>query len=158
MTDDAFSDDDKALVERWYAAERHKFVTPNAIELASYAERQSTETEAAMIEAALARDLALLDDLLAARHPGPVGAASASVIERAQVLVSKPAEIIPFTARRGRSVTGLRAAVVWGAAAASLCLVSLAGFTLGVQTQQSIESPASATPVDLLGQGDGPIG
>src|SRR5579862_5842855 len=67
MTDSAH-DADRALYERWRKNRPAEAVTPDALALARYAEFGLDEDEADAVELALATDLALFDDVIAARR------------------------------------------------------------------------------------------
>jgi hypothetical protein len=171
MNDDAPFQPDRTLYERWRSHESVP-VEPVAdldpILLAAYLDGRLSEAEAAPLERLLAADAAALDDLLASMSPIAPEIPSASLIARAQSLVpaSAPmaapasATILPFTPRpappRPRSVNAWAA---WGAVAASLVLISLVGFDLGMQTARNFdETSGAATSIDILDQSSGLLG
>src|SRR5579859_6247623 len=146
MMDDPPFEPDPSLVARWRAAGGVQPVeseaagpaatAPDALTLAAYAEGRLDAAEAERVEAALAADPELLDTLLALRLPPATETPSAALIRSAQALVSAPSAadpvVVPFGRRPAREVPPprLKAWLAWGAVAASLLLVSLAGFDL----------------------------
>jgi len=121
---------------------------PDALSLAEFAEHRLDGPEAAAVEAFLAADPSLAEDVaLASRAteiPPRIGdAALAATIARAAALVPAPPEaakaarhnVLPFrTARPAASSpapSSWRLAARWGVLAASLALVSWLGFALG---------------------------
>ncbi len=151
MMDDPPFEPDRALVARWRDATTAP-VPPDALTLAAYAEGRLGETEAEAVEAALATDPALLETLLALRAPAETETASATLIHSAQALVRAEAVVVPFPARKPVAARPVTAWLAWGAVAASLLLVSVAGFNLGVATGHTADaiSAGDESPSDLL--------
>jgi hypothetical protein len=156
MMDDPPFEPDRALFQRWREAAATPMATaPDALMLAAYAEGRLTEAESEQLEAALAVDPELLDTLLALRRPAGSAIPSAALIQSAQSCVPdrSDAVVVPF---RGQvavpaALGRVTAWLAWGAVAASLLLVSMAGFDLGVRTQHAVNASASyETPADLL--------
>jgi anti-sigma factor RsiW len=118
---------------------------PDALSLAEFAEDRLDGPEAAAVEALLAADPSLAEDVaLASRAteiPPRIGdAALAATIARAAALVPATPEatrhnVLPFRTARpplsSPAVSSWRLAARWGALAASLALVSWLGFALG---------------------------
>lgn len=154
MMDDPPFEPDRALFARWHAA-RDAAATapalPDALTLAAYAEGRLGEAAAEAVEAALAADPELLDTLLALRAP-PRAAASAALIRSAQALVRAEPVVVPFPVRKPAAARPVRAWLAWGAVAASLLLVSVAGFNLGAATSHAVDTTAAGdeSPSDLL--------
>jgi len=159
MTDSAH-DADRALYERWRKNRPAEAVTPDALALARYAEFGLDEDEADAVELALATDLALFDDVIAARRRSDPDAVPEAVMARALALVGEHqgASIVAFPGRRRSWPARYRSAMTWGALAACLVAVSVMGFGLGVDAQQAIDDTASAVPVDLLDGSDSSSG
>jgi hypothetical protein len=152
MNDDAPFQPDRTLYERWRS---HESVPADAdaeldpMLLAAYLEGRLGEDEAAPLEQLLAADPAALDDLIAC-DPVTPEIPSTAFIARAQALVGT-ATILPFAPRR--VVTAWAA---WGAVAASLVLISLVGFSLGMQTERNFNgSTGIGTSIDILDQSSG---
>lgn len=158
MSEEADFERDRSLFDLWRAHAR-PVVRPDPMLLAAYAEGRLDEADAAAVEAALAGDPALLDDVLEARRSVAASPATKAVVSRAQAIRPGPSgrvvELLPRRPRSARLVAGL---IAWGAVAASVLLVSFVGFHLGVQTQRAFDAPAGSTAVDLLGSGEGVIG
>jgi hypothetical protein len=154
MMDDPQFEPDRALVESWRRASMPRPAPPDLMLLAAYAEGRLNDAEAEPIEAALASDPALLDTLLALREPSAAAIPSAALIRSAQALVPGPALSAPSVvsfARRGAARRGADAWLAWGAVAASLLIVSTAGFSLGMNTGRAVDTPAGVeAPGDLL--------
>jgi len=122
---------------------------PDALSLAEFAEHRLDGPEAAAVEAFLAADPSLAEDIaLAGRAteiPPRIGdAALAATIARAAALVPATSEaarqaarhnVLPFRTARpplsSPAASSWRLAARWGALAASLALVSWLGFALG---------------------------
>jgi hypothetical protein len=148
MMDDPPFEPDRALFARWRAA-ADQAAALDALPLAAYAEGRLGEAEAAPIEAALAADPALLDTLIALRFVAETAAPSPGLIATAQALVPAKANPVLVAFRPRASLVGRIAA--WGAVAASLLVVSLAGFDLGVRTEHAVSAEAGYdAPADLL--------
>jgi anti-sigma factor RsiW len=151
MMDDPPFEPDRALVERWRAAVDAAAPPPDAMILAAYAEGRLDDAAAEQVEAALAADPELLDTLLALRAPAETALPSPALIRSTQALVAADPVVVPFI-RRAAPARGLNAWLAWGAVAASLLLVSLAGFDLGMQTGHAVDtvSVSDDSPSDLL--------
>ena len=155
MMDDPSFQAGKALFQRWRAASHPAMPTdtaPDALTLAAYAEGRLSDAEMALVEAALASDPALLDTLLALRLADAPETPSIALVQAAQVLV--PAQehpvVVPFPARRGGGASRVNAWLAWAAVAASLMIVSVAGFDLGIRTEHAV-SAADANGTDSAG-------
>ena len=153
--DDPPFEPDRALFERWRAAAGSDAPRDalDALTLAAYAEGRLDEAAAERVEAALAADPELLDTLLALRAPAEAALPSQELIRAAQALVP-PAEavVVPF-ARPAAAARPLKAWLAWGALAASLLLVSTAGFGVGMLTGSAVNATATSSdesPSDLL--------
>ena len=165
MNDDAPFQPDRTLYERWRshtpapAAPRPASLDAlDPIVLAAYVEGRLDEVEAAALEALLATDPAALDVLLGVAPLAPE-IPSSGFIARAQGLVAaRDATIVPF-ARRPAAAAPRRAVnpwAAWGAVAASLVLISLVGFNLGVQAERNFDDTAGVgTSIDILDQSSG---
>ncbi len=158
MTDDTPLELDRPLYRRWRSAARRPGASADSLAVSAYAERRLDETTAEPVERAFAANPEMFDAVLDARRgltPEPV---SAELIARMQAIVPWPASA-DVIALRPRSRSGyLGGVLAWGALAASVLVVSLVGFNLGVETQQKIERPSANAPVDLLGETDSPVG
>jgi anti-sigma factor RsiW len=162
MMDDPSFDAGKALFQRWRAASHPAMPTdtaPDALTLAAYAEGRLSDAEMELVEAALAADPALLDTLLALRAEAAPENPSAKLVQAAQALV--PAQentvVVPFPARRGGAASRVNAWLAWAAVAASLMIVSIAGFDLGMRTEHAVSAAAATnvdSPADLLDPSD----
>jgi anti-sigma factor RsiW len=147
MIDDPPFEPDRALFTRWRAtASGAGTATPDALDLAAYADGRLTDAAADAVEAALATDPELLDLLLALRQPVPQAIASAALIRSAK-------ELVP----QSRRAAGREAAsrvnpwYAWGAIAAGLLIVAIGGFDLGMRTAYAVNAVvASDSPGDLL--------
>lgn len=155
MMDDPSFQAGKALFQRWRAASHPAMPTdtaPDALTLAAYAEGRLSDAEMALVEAALASDPALLDTLLALRLADAPETPSIALVQAAQALV--PAQehpvVVPFQARRGSGASRVNAWLAWAAVAASLMIVSVAGFDLGIRTEHAV-SAADANGTDSAG-------
>jgi hypothetical protein len=104
--------------------------------LAAYAERQLDAAETDRVEALLAAEPVLLDAVLAAR---------ALVTDTVVQFRPRP-RIVP----NGR--------LTWAALAASILLMSYAGYSLGVATQEAIEPSSNGTTLDLIDPTAGSLG
>lgn len=156
MNDDAPFQPDRTLYERWRS---HESVPAELTELdpmllAAYLDGRLDEDQAATLEQLLAADPAALDDLLACAPVTPE-IPSAAFIARAQALVGSAA-ILPFALRPARPRRMVTAWAAWGAVAASLVLISLVGFSLGMQTERNFNgSTGVGTSIDILDQSSG---
>jgi hypothetical protein len=159
MNDDAPFQPDRTLYERWRSRESDPADAPaSALDpmlLAAYLEGRLGEDEAAALERQLALDPDALDDLVAWTPVAPE-IPSAAFIAAAQGLVGG-ATILPFAPRPAaaprRVVTAWAA---WGAVAASLVLISLVGFNLGMQTERNFNDVTGVgTSIDILDQSSG---
>lgn len=158
MNDDAPFQPDRTLYERWRSHES----TPGAVSadgldpmlLAAYLDGRLSEDEAAALERQLALDPAALDDLVAWTPVAPE-IPSAAFIVAAQGLVGG-ATILPFTPRAAAPRRVVTAWAAWGAVAASLVLISLVGFNLGMQTERNFNDVTGVgTSIDILDQSSG---
>jgi anti-sigma factor RsiW len=149
MMEDPPFEPDKALAARWRAAAASA-PAPDMLTLAAYAEGRLDEAAAEAVEAALAADPELLDTYLALRAPAETEAASAALIRSAQALVRTEPVVVPFPTRK--PAAPVKAWLAWGAVAASLLLVSVAGFNLGMATVPRTDavSTSDESPSDLL--------
>jgi len=167
MNDDAHFQPDRALFERWRSHEPASVETPTALDLdpmllAAYLDGRLDEAAAAPIERLLAADPEALGDLVDLKaHPVAPEIASAAFVRNAQALVSPAlvspaATILPFAARPAAHRSAPRrvtAWAAWGAVAASLILISLVGFDVGMQTERNInDASGSGASIDILDQ------
>ena len=152
MMDDPPFEPDRALFARWRARDADAPAMPDALTLAAYAEGRLDEAAAESVEAALAADPDLLETLLALRAPPEPEAASAALIRSAQALVRAEPVVVPFPTRKPAAARPVKAWLAWGAVAASLLLVSVAGFNLGAATSHAVDTTAAGdeSPSDLL--------
>jgi len=156
MNDDAPFQPDRTLYERWRP---HESLPADVVELdpmilAAYLDGRLDEVQAATLEQLLAADPAALDDLLAC-DPVTPEIPSAAFIARAQALVGT-APILPFAPRPAPPRRMVTAWAAWGAVAASLVLISLVGFSLGMQTERNFNgSTGVGTSIDILDQSSG---
>jgi len=157
MNDDAPFQPDRTLYERLRSHESVPAKSPLDLDpmlLAAYLEGRLGEAEAAPIEAILAADPAALDDLIA-YDPVTPEIPSAAFITKAQALVGG-ATILPFAPRPAPPRRLVTAWAAWGAVAASLVLISLVGFSLGMQTERNFNgSTGIGTSIDILDQSSG---
>ena len=162
MTDDAPLPEDRALYEQWRSHESIEAGPDAALDpllLAAYLEGRLDETGAAALDALFAADPSALDDLLDLRNaPLVPEIPSAAFIRGAQALVPAPATVLPF---RPRAATPRRVSpwAAWGAVAASLVLISMVGFDLGMQTERNFdEGTGLGVSIDILDQSAAPLG
>jgi len=155
MNDDAPFQPDQTLYERWRSHESVPAVAElDPMLLAAYLDGRLDEAQAAMLEQLLAADPAALDDLLACEPVTPE-IPSAAFIARAQTLVGGAA-ILPVAPRPAPPRRMVTAWAAWGAVAASLVLISLVGFSLGMQTERNFNgSTGVGTSIDILDQSSG---
>ena len=157
MNDDAPFQPDRTLYERWRSHESGPADADAELDpmlLAAYLEGRLGEDEAAPLEQLLAADPAALDDLIAC-DPVTPEIPSAAFISRAQTLVGT-ATILPFAPRAAQPRRVVTAWAAWGAVAASLVLISLVGFSLGMQTERNFNgSTGIGTSIDILDQSGG---
>jgi anti-sigma factor RsiW len=151
MMDDAPFEPDRALFARWRDATPAPAL-PDALTLAAYAEGRLDDAAIEAVEAALAADPELIETLLALRAPAQTETASAVLIRSAQALVRAEPIVVPFPSRKAAAPRPVKAWLAWGAVAASLLLVSVAGFNLGLETGHSVGVGAAGddSPSDLL--------
>lgn len=143
---------------------------PEALWLAAYLDGSLAEDEAARLEARLAGDPALLDEILALRETLAAGpeAAPAAVVEKARALRPQRKEALRLqrkaqqaTARKegsrfGHLLAGWLRPAVPAFAAVALVLACAGAFELGryqgeqMDSTQSAEVTDSDVPVDLL--------
>src|SRR5579862_9699220 len=109
MTDATEFEQDRALYMRWRRKRPAEGNAPDALTLAAYAEGSLEETAAAPVEAALAADLMLFDDVVFARAGDSPASVPETVLARA--LDAPFGNVIPFPLRTRRS--GFRKAAVW---------------------------------------------
>jgi hypothetical protein len=142
---------DRALWRRWSTMDKAKSeglvgeAPPDALTLAEFAENRLSGPEAVAVEALLAANPLLAEDVAAASRLAEIAprigdAALAATIARAAALVPARSaaasrdradkNILPFRAARP-SARPWPMAARWGALAASLALVSWLGFALG---------------------------
>jgi hypothetical protein len=145
MNDDAPFRPDRTLYERWRSHESLPVECPelDPVLLAAYLDGSLNEAEAAMLEQRLAAD------------PVAPEIPSARFIARAQALVGT-ATILPFAPRPAAPRRMVTAWAAWGAVAASLVLISLVGFSLGMQTERNFNgSTGLGISIDILDQSSG---
>jgi hypothetical protein len=155
MMDDPPFEPDRALFARWHAARAAAApapAQPDALTLAAYAEGRLDEAAAEAVEAALGTDPELLETLLALRAPPEPETASAEFIRSAKRLVRAESVVVPFPTRKPVAPRPVKAWLAWGAVAASLLLVSVAGFDMGLATGHSVSATTAGddSPSDLL--------
>jgi hypothetical protein len=145
----------RPLFERWRSSTIAPVVPePDMLTLAAYLDSRLDETAAESVEAALATNPDLLDALLELKQPLELESPSRNLIEQAQALVPVAQAPVVVSFRRQNRAIGAWAA--WAAVAASLVVVSLVGFDVGVRTEQAISGPAgSETSNDLFFQSSG---
>jgi hypothetical protein len=161
MNDELPFEKDPALFRQWL---RHQpaefdfmppdFIPPDFMTLAAYAEGNATAAESALVEAALAADPALLDATLALGGPITPEIPSAALLRRAQGLRAAPSHrrVLPFAPAARRRLSPILA---WGALAASLVLMSLVGFDVGIRAERATMPAAfQVSPLDLLDQSE----
>lgn len=150
---------DSALFARWRAA--NPMTAPaedlsrqdavDAMTLAAYLDGAAAPDERASVEAALLRDPALLDFLIERQaRPLAAEAASPALLASAQALISESpesdsAEVLDF-----RRYVSWRRFVPMGAMAASVALVALAGFNIGLHAQEHLAPTPTATSPDMF--------
>ena len=153
MMDDPPFERDRALFARWRAATAEPLaMAPDALLLAAYAEGRLSEAEAEPVEAALAADPELLDMLLALRRPVESASPTPGLIRSAQALVADRPDpvVVPFRPRNA-GLGRVSGSLAWGAVAASLLLVAMVGFDLGVRTEHAVNATTLYdSPSDLL--------
>jgi hypothetical protein len=147
MIDDPSFEPDRALFKRWRAAASGAGAArPDALTLAAYVDGRLAGAAAEAVEAALAADPQLLDLLLVLRQPEPPAIASAALIRSAQDLVPAPRR-----AAGPQAAGGVTPWYAWGAIAASLLIVAIGGFDLGMRTAYAVNAASAAdSPGDLL--------
>jgi len=155
MMDDPPFEPDRALFARSHAARDAAApvpALPDALTLAAYAEGRLDDAAAEAVEAALAADPDLLETLLALRAPAEPESASAKLVHSAQALVPAEPVVVPFPARKRVAPRPVKAWLAWGAVAASLLLVSVAGFDVGLATGHNVSATTAGddSPSDLL--------
>ncbi len=156
MSDDAPFEPDRLLFEQWRSHPAGAAIEPpDMLTLAAYLEGRLDEGAAQAVEAALAADAMLLDLVLELRQPIEPESVPPAVLVRAQALVGTSSNIVPLRREARRDRLGPWAA--WGAVAASLVLVSMVGFNLGISTEQDFGgtvgvAAASETSNDLFYQ------
>lgn len=161
MNDDAPFQPDRTLYERWQSRESVPADTDAELDpmvLAAYLEGRLSEDESVPLERLLSTDPAALDDLIAC-DPVTPEIPSAAFISQAQALVGT-ATVLPFAPREAPPRRVMTAWAAWGAVAASLVLISLVGFSLGMQTERNFNgSIGLGTSIDIIDQssslGDG---
>ncbi len=163
MNDDAPFEMDRALFERWRSHESDPADAPADAEpllLAAYLDGRLDEAGAAPLERLFAAAPHALDDFLELRaDPVVPEIVSAAFLGRAQALVSPPAAtVLPF-ARRPAPPPRATAWAAWGAVAASLVLISLVGFDVGMQAERNINgAPDASSTIDIFDQSNGLLG
>ena len=132
---------ERALWRRWSAigtdaaGEGPGGAAPDALTLAAFAEHRLSGPARAAVEAFLAANPEVAEDIAAARQAAGTAAetvddvALAATIARAAALVHAD-NVVPFRPVR-RTASPWPAAARWGALAASLAMVSWLGFALG---------------------------
>jgi hypothetical protein len=164
MNDDAPYQFDRTLYERWRSHESAPAEAPAALDpmlFATYLGGRLDEADAAVLEQLFAADPEALDDLIdSGAHPVVPEIPSAGFILRAQALipatpaVRPEAAVLPFAPR-----PRVAAWAAWGAIAASLVLISLVGFSLGMQTERNFNGATGiGTSIDILDQSSGLLG
>jgi hypothetical protein len=130
--------DERALWQR-FRASTVAGARPDAMSLAAYADSRPADEAAEAIEAYLAQDLDLLDDILAARQAGASEAAACppALLARAMHLVpERDAKLLSFP--RAAAQVRWRAVASWSSMAASAMIAGYIGFTLGADTYVSL--------------------
>lgn len=163
MNDDARFQLDRTLYERLRPHASAPGEAPDALDpmlLAAYLDGRLDEEDAAPLERLLAADPSALDDLIdCTAAPVAPEIPSAAFIARAQGLVAgapSGAAILPFAPRPAAPRPVMTAWAAWGAVAASLVLISLVGFNLGMQTERNFNgSTGIGTSIDILDQSSG---
>ena len=143
MSDATPFESDRPLYERWRSSMTGPAVPPpDMLTLAAYLDGRLDEAAAEPVEAALATDPALLEALLELRRPLTPENPSPALIAHAQAVVEngQAPVVVPFRGRAHRAGP-IGAWAAWGAVAASLVVVSLVGFDLGIRTEQAISGP-----------------
>ncbi|HEV2673575.1 MAG TPA: hypothetical protein VGV37_03475 [Aliidongia sp.] len=161
MNDDAPFQPDRALFERWRSHESVAADPPAELDpmlLAAYLDGRLDEPGSAPLERLLQADPAALDDLIDCRtHPVGPEIASAAFLRNAQALIpsdhaASTATVLPFQPRPA-APRRMTAWAAWGAVAASLILISLVGFNVGMQTERNINGATGiGTSIDILDQ------
>jgi hypothetical protein len=161
MSHDLPDMDDRTLFQRLARPAAPADRTPDAMALAAWLDGQD-EADAAAVEAALAADPALFDDLRALRPPVQPETPSPAFLARAQALVPAAAEsaptgtVLPFRQRKAALPTRRAGTwLAWSAVAASVACIAVAGFNLGSQFGETFYPTTSAadqheTAVDSL--------
>ncbi len=164
MNDDAPFQVDRALFERWRSHESGSADAPATLDpmlLAAYLDGRLDETGAAPIERLLAADPQALDELMNVRaEPIVPEIASARFLRDVQALVPpKSATVLPFARPPAAPRRVAKAWAAWGAVAASLVLISLVGFDVGMQAERTINgSPDTGSSIDIFDQSNGLLG
>ena len=149
---------ERALWHRWRQFAAGEAATPDALDLAAYAEGRLDEAEAVAVETWLAAHPEILADVQLARvlAPAPSDTSHAAIVAKACALVAvsslTPANSNVMPLRR--SVVAWRSALAWSSVAASLVAASLVGFTMGSEAYQRLTQtqvqPSENVPADIL--------
>jgi anti-sigma factor RsiW len=136
---------DPALWRRWRSAasgaDGGAAPASDPLLLAAYAEGRLDETAAEPVEAWLASDAALVDDVQAAGNLGRDGATMPvpeTVLTRAMALVDQREATVLSLRQPARRAPTWRVAAAWGSIAASLMVTGLVGFALGSDAYSSL--------------------
>lgn len=150
--------EERALWRRWRQVAAGNAATPDALDLAAYAEGRLDEAEAMAIETWLAAHPEILADVQMARvlAPAPSDTSHAAIVAKACALVTgsrlTPANsnVVPLH----RGMAAWRSALAWSSVAASLVAASLVGFTMGSEAYQRLAQtqvqPSDNVPADIL--------
>lgn len=141
--------DEAGLWRRWRAAagDGSSGGEPDAVALAAYAEDRLDAAAVAAVEAWLADNPQIAQDILAARQVRPEAwpPAPESIVARAAALVGgNDAQVLAFRRPPARP-RSWRGAMGWGAMAASILVASLAGFAMGNDTYRTLAGGATAS-------------
>jgi hypothetical protein len=154
MTDDIPS----AEMREFYRRLRAEFPIARAVpgesrldpsELVRWLDGTLDDAESAAIDGAILADPSLLETMLAARRGvSVVETPSAAFVARAQALGARPTSsniptepVLPFQTPSRSAARGIGSYLAWGAVAASLALVSVTGFNLGLSLGGRFAAP-----------------
>ncbi|HTH98551.1 MAG TPA: hypothetical protein VL574_14140 [Stellaceae bacterium] len=177
MSDEAFHIGDRALFDRLKALGLPGGSGPVAPQegqglpegedlmyLAAWMERRaeggSHDTENALtetVEAMLAADPTLLDDVVALTPPLPPDLPSPDFLARVQALVppqDAAAVVVPFRLSRSSDAVQPQKPrnvwLSWGALAACLACIAVVGFNMGIEAEQNINTSTDQMSIDIL--------
>ncbi|HLJ62469.1 MAG TPA: hypothetical protein VKT70_00060 [Stellaceae bacterium] len=136
---------ERALWRRWRQAQaQNRGAEIDPMALAAYAEGRLLEEDADAVEARLALEPALIEDILFARNATPT-LAPAALVARLKALPPAPPR------RHWQGTTPW-----WGALAASVMVASFVGFSLGHDAYLSFAGPTQPG-VEAVDQADFPL-